>query len=226
MLRDILAIERVKWDLIILDEGQRIKNWEAKTTHVIKGLKSPFALVLSGTPLENRLDELYCVVQFVDDRRLGPAFRFFNRHRVVDEKGKVLGYKNLDQLRQHLAPILLRRTREQVLTQLPADDRDRPHRPTDEQLAIHAAQMQIVASIVRKSFISEMDLLRLQQALLMCRMAANSTFLCEKRQPSYSSKLEQLDEMLEQASSRPIARRCCSPNGRPCSNSSRRFSHG
>ena len=89
VLRDIIAIERVKWDLIILDEGQRIKNWEAKTSRVIKGLKSRFALVLSGTPLENRLDELYSVVQFIDDRRLGPGFRFFNQHRIVDDKGKV-----------------------------------------------------------------------------------------------------------------------------------------
>ena len=67
--RDILPIEQTPWDLIILDEGQRIKNWEAKTTRVIKGLKSKFALVLSGTPLENRLDELYSIVQFIDDRR-------------------------------------------------------------------------------------------------------------------------------------------------------------
>ena len=99
VLRDFLSIERVKWDLIILDEAQRIKNWEAKTSRVIKALKSPFALVLSGTPLENRLDELFSVVEFIDDRRLGPAFRFFNRHKVVDEKGKLLGYKNLDELR-------------------------------------------------------------------------------------------------------------------------------
>ena len=111
VLRDISAIERVRWDLIILNEGQRIKNWQSKTAAIVQGLKSPFALVLSGTPLENRLDELYSVVQFVDDRRLAPAFRFFNRHRVVDEKGKVLGYKNLNQLRANLAPILLRRTR-------------------------------------------------------------------------------------------------------------------
>src|SRR6266568_1552005 len=69
VLRDILSIERVNWDPIILDEGQRIKNWEAKTSRVIKGLRSRFALVLSGTPLENRLDELYSVVQFIDDRR-------------------------------------------------------------------------------------------------------------------------------------------------------------
>src|SRR5262249_20564409 len=80
VLKDILSIEQTPWDLIILDEGQRIKNWEAKTSRVIKGLKSRFALVLSGTPLENRLDELYSVVQFIDDRRLGPGFRFFNQH--------------------------------------------------------------------------------------------------------------------------------------------------
>jgi SNF2 family DNA or RNA helicase len=192
-------VDRVKWDLIVLDEGQRIKNWEAKTTHVVKRLKSPFALVLSGTPLENRLDELYSVVQFVDDRRLGPAFRFFNRHRVTDEKGKVLGYKNLEQLRRHLAPILLRRTRDQVLQQLPERSTEVvPIAPTDEQMTIHGAQMKIVASIVRKSFISEMDLLRLRQALLMCRMAANSTFLCTKQLPAYSSKLERLEELIDQ----------------------------
>ena len=91
VLRDLEAIEQVNWDLIILDEGQRIKNWEAKTSRVIKSLRSRFALVLSGTPLENRLDELYSVVQFIDDRRLGPGFRFFHRHRVVDEKGRSSG---------------------------------------------------------------------------------------------------------------------------------------
>ena len=64
VLRDILPpIERVAWDLIVLDEGQRIKNWEAKTSRVIKSLRSRSSrLVLSGTPLENRLDDLYSVV--------------------------------------------------------------------------------------------------------------------------------------------------------------------
>src|SRR5208337_2860671 len=83
-------------------------------------LRSPFALVLSGTPLENRLDDLFSVTEFIDDRRLGPAFRFFNRHRVTDEKGKVLGYKNLERLRESLKPILLRRTRGAVMKDLPA----------------------------------------------------------------------------------------------------------
>jgi superfamily II DNA or RNA helicase len=198
VLRDILPIERARWDLIILDEGQRIKNWQAKTARVIKGLKSRFALVLSGTPLENRLDELYSVIQFVDDRRLPPAFRFFHRHRVVDEKGKVLGYKNLDVLRQQLRPVLLRRTRESVLQQLPPRTSEIVRiPPTDEQAEMHSTHMRIVSMITRKAYISEMDLLRLQKHLLMCRMSANSTFLVDKQPPGYSSKLGYLSELLD-----------------------------
>src|SRR3989441_396100 len=198
VLRDILSIERVNWDLIILDEGQRIKNWEAKTSRVIKGLRSRFALVLSGTPLENRLDELYSVVQFIDDRRLGPAFRFYNRHRVVDEKGKVLGYKNLAELRENLQPVLLRRTRQSVRQQLPPRTNELVRiTPTDEQLELHGSHMRLVRQITEKKFLTEMDLLRLQKHLLMCRMSADSTFLVDKQAPGYSSKLEQLDDLFD-----------------------------
>jgi SNF2 family DNA or RNA helicase len=198
VLRDILEIEQVPWDLIILDEGQRIKNWESKTARVPKGLRSPYALVLSGTPLENRLEDLYSVVQFIDQRRLGPGFRFFNQHRVVNEKGKVLGYKNLEQLRQNLKPILLRRTRETVRLELPPRTTEIVRiTPTGEQLALHDAKMQIVATIVRKKFISEMDLLRLRMALLAARMSADSTFLLNKEPPGYSSKLARLAELFD-----------------------------
>ena len=199
VLRDLLAIERASWDLIILDEGQRIKNWESKTSRVVKCLRSKFALVLSGTPLENRLDDLYSVVQFVDDRRLGPGFRFFNRHRILDEKGRVLGYKNLDELREALKPVLLRRTRDSVRLQLPPRTTEILRiTPTQEQLTAHHGHMQIVAAITRKKFITEMDLLRLQKELLMCRMLADSTYLVDKEAPGYSSKLAELDELLGQ----------------------------
>jgi superfamily II DNA or RNA helicase len=198
VLRDILAIEPVSWDLIILDEGQRIKNWESKTSRVIKSLRSRFALVLTGTPLENRLDDLYSIVQFVDDRRLGPGFRFFNRHRVVDEKGKVLGYKNLGGLREALRPVLLRRTRESVRLELPERTIEFVRiAPSDEQIAMHRAHMQIVSAIVNKKFISEMDLLRLQKELLFCRMSADATYLVDKQKPNHSTKLERLDELFE-----------------------------
>ena len=199
VLRDVLAIERARWDLIVLDEGQRIKNWEAKTTRTMKSLRSPFALVLSGTPLENRLDDLFSVAEFVDDRRLGPAFRFFNRHRVTDEKGKVLGYKNLERLRESLKPILLRRTRGAVMKDLPPRTTEIVRiAPTGEQLDIDGTQMQVVSTIVRKPYISEMDLLRLRKALLLARMNADSTYLVDKRAPGYSSKLERLEELFEE----------------------------
>lgn len=204
VLRDIMAIETVPWDLIILDEGQRIKNWETKTTQVVKSLRSRFALVLSGTPLENRLEDLYSVATFIDARRLGPAFRFFHRHRIVDEDGKVIGYKNLDRLRETLRPVLLRRTRDSVRLELPPrTDEYVRIQPTDEQLTLHNGYLQIVSQIVRKPFISEMDLLRLRQALLMCRLSADSTFLVNKQTPAFSSKLERLAELFDQLFEEP-----------------------
>ena len=176
VLRDYLPIERATWDLIILDEAQRIKNWEAQTSRIIKSLQSRFALVLTGTPIENRLDDLFSIVEFIDDQRLGPAFRFLNRHRTADEKGKVLGYKNLGELRRKIAPVLLRRTRHSVSLDLPSRTREIIRiAPTDEQLEIHRAQMQTVISITSKKYITEMDLMRLRCALGLpvCRRTAH-----------------------------------------------------
>lgn len=198
VLRDIIEIETAPWDLIILDEGQRIKNWEARTSQTIKSLKSRFALVLSGTPLENRLEELHSVIEFVDEYRLGPAFRFHNQHKVVDEKGRPLGYKNLDDLRKKLKPILLRRTRQSVMQDLPPRTIEIVHIiPTAEQLELDQQYKQLISCIIHKPYISEMDLLRLQKYLLMCRMSADSTFLVNKQGPGYSSKLTELDQLLE-----------------------------
>lgn len=199
ILRDHPTVERIQWDLIILDEGQRIKNWESKTSRLVNTLKSPFALVLSGTPLENRLEELYTVVGFIDDQRLGPAYRFFHRHRVVNDRGRVQGYKNLDQLRETLKPILLRRTRALVMKELPERTTEIVRiRPTDEQRIMGDEYCKRAAQIAAKRYITEMDLLRLQKFLLMARMSADSTFLVDKEEPGYSSKLQRLAELLEQ----------------------------
>ena len=197
-LRDLEYIEKAKWDLIILDEAQRIKNWEAATTRVVKSLKSPYALALTGTPMENRLEELYTVATFVDEHRLGPAFRFLNTHLTTDAKGHVLGYKNIGELRERLKPILLRRTRDMVMRDLPDRHTEIVRvAPSDEQMALHQANIKIVRQVIGKSFISEMDLLRLRRALLMCRLAANGTYLVDKQEPNYSTKMEALEELLE-----------------------------
>ncbi len=199
ILRDLAVVKSVDWGLIILDEGQRIKNWAAKTSQAIKELKSPFALVLTGTPIENRLDDLYSIMEFIDDRQLGPGFRFYHQHRVMDEKGKVIGYKNLTQLRKALAPVLLRRTRQSVLQDLPPRTTEIIRiAPTQAQLDMHAGFSQTVQRIIGKKYLTEMDLLRLQKALLMCRMSANGTSLVDKQLPGHSSKLERLAELIEQ----------------------------
>ncbi|MEZ6121678.1 MAG: DEAD/DEAH box helicase [Planctomycetaceae bacterium] len=198
VLRDITAVESVPWDLIVLDEGQRIKNWESKTSNVIRQLDSPFRLVLSGTPLENRLGELYTVTKFVDDELLGPAYQFFNRHHVVDDRGKTQGYQRLDELRVKLSNILLRRTRSEIAHQLP-DRTDEVIRieGTQEQLDIQNTNCARAAQIAAKKFMTEMDRLVMMSCLANARMACDSTWLLDQESPEYSSKLERLAELLE-----------------------------
>ena len=221
VLRDILAIERVKWDLIVLDEGQRIKNWEAKTTQTMKSLRSPFALVLSGTPLENRLDDLFSVVEFIDDRRLGPAFRFFNRHRVTDEKGKVLGYRDLDLLRENLKPVLLRRTRNSVMRDLEA----RRARTRSCVFRLPTSSSTSTARRCRSSAPSSASRTSRrwtccvsQKALLLARMNADSTYLVDKKAPGFSDQARATRGIVRRADrgGRSGAKSCSSLNGRPC----------
>jgi superfamily II DNA or RNA helicase len=118
-LRDLDAILAMKVDLVILDEAQRIKNWETKTAKAIKRLESPFAFVLTGTPLENRLTELHSLTEFLHPRILGPRWRLIPAHAVTDPTGRVLAYEALDVLRRRLQDTLVRRERKEVLDQLP-----------------------------------------------------------------------------------------------------------
>ncbi|HSQ42730.1 MAG TPA: SNF2-related protein, partial [Fibrobacteraceae bacterium] len=204
VLRDLRHLENQTWDLIILDEGQRIKNWEAKTSRAVKVLRSRFALVLSGTPLENRLEELYSVMEFIDDRRLGPDYQFKHRHVISDGPTRKLGYRNLDKLRAMMQPVLLRRTRAMVLKQLPPRTTEIISiPPTAEQLEVHGSYASTISQIVHKKVLTEVDLLRLQKAMLLCRMSADSTTLVDKKEPGYSSKLERLAELLPQLAAEP-----------------------
>jgi SNF2 family DNA or RNA helicase len=91
VLKDVRYMHELAPDLIILDEAQRIRNWATATARTIKQLKSRYAFVLTGTPLENKLEELFSVVEFIDGRRLGPAFRFLHEHRTEDETGRLIG---------------------------------------------------------------------------------------------------------------------------------------
>jgi superfamily II DNA or RNA helicase len=198
VLRDLQPLNAWKPDLIVLDEAQRIKNWESKTTRAVKKLHSRYAIVLTGTPLENKLEELYSIVQFVDDRRLGPAFQFLHDHRVRDQKGNLVGYRNLDRIREKLEPILLRRTRAEVLAQLPArTDNIAYVEMSESQRGPYLEQQHTLARLLQNKYLSEVDRRRILCCITNLRMLCDSAFLIDKQTES-SPKLEEFAELLAQ----------------------------
>lgn len=202
VLKDVRYMHELAPDLIILDEAQRIRNWTTATARAIKQLKSRYAFVLTGTPLENKLEELFSVVEFIDGRRLGPAFRFLHEHRTEDENGKLIGYRGLDRIHDQLAPILLRRTRQEVLKDLPKRTDQILHVAlTPQQAEPYWEQNDILAALMRKwerqGWLSEIDQKRVLCCLQNMRMLCNSTFLFDK-QTNHSPKLAEFREIIRE----------------------------
>jgi SNF2 family DNA or RNA helicase len=196
VLRDLEPLNAWSPDLVVLDEAQRIKNWESKISQAVKKLRSRYAIVLTGTPLENRLEELYSIVQFVDDRRLGPAFQFLHEHRIVNETGRVLGYRNLQKVREKLQPILLRRTRDEVLQQLPGRTEATLFvELAEDQRRLYTEHRIALARLLQKKFLTDLDRQRILACLANLRMACASTYLLD-RSTDVSPKLDELVERL------------------------------
>jgi len=194
--RDMEWIRSWSPDLIILDEAQRIKNWQTRTAQSVKNLESKYALVLTGTPLENRLEELHSIVEFVDRFHLGPRFRFLTDHQQVDEDGMVVGYRNLSGIARTLEPILIRRTKREVLKELPERVEKNFFVPmTKEQQRYHEENRETVARIVAKwrryGYLSDTDQRILMSALQNMRMSCNSTYLLDKK-TDYGVKADEL----------------------------------
>ncbi len=202
VIRDIDLITNWNPELIILDEAQRIKNWETKTAKAIKSLRSKYAIVLTGTPMENKLGELYSIVQFIDNRQLGPAFQFFKEHVQFDDSGRLLGYKDLNKVREMLKPIFIRRHKHEVLKQLPPKTENvyyvkmsnEQAVPYDEQSAVVA---QILAKWKRQKWLSEIDRRRLLCCIVNMRMLCDSTYLFDKK-TNFSPKLEEFEKLIEE----------------------------
>ncbi len=198
--RDLDLIRRWQPDLVILDEAQRIKNWKTRTAQSVKQIESPYAFVLTGTPLENRLEELHSIVEFVDRFRLGPMFRFLHAHQHVDETGRVVGYRNLSGIARTLEPILIRRTKDKVLCELPERMEKHWFVPmTEPQRRYHEENREAVARIVAKwrryGFLSEADQQRLMIFLQNMRMACDSTYLLDQK-TDHGVKADELVQLL------------------------------
>jgi SNF2-related domain/Helicase conserved C-terminal domain len=210
LARDSDLIKAWAPDLVIADEAQRIKNWNTIAARALKRITSPYALVLTGTPLENRLEELISIVQFVDPHRLGPTWRLLDEHQLRDDAGRVIGYRALDRIGQTLAPVMLRRRKAEVLTQLPERVDQRIFVPLTPEQRVHHDEnggivMRIVSRWRKTGYLSDADQRRLQCALQNMRMACNSTWLLD-HETDHGEKVGELMTLLDEVFVDPAAK--------------------
>jgi superfamily II DNA or RNA helicase len=199
---DIKAIVMQNFDLVILDEAQRIKNWKTKIAQAVKKIQTPYCLVLTGTPLENKIEELYSIVQFVDPYKLGPYYRFLDYYQVKSDNGKVIGYQHLDEIGALLKETIKRRKKSDVLLQLP----DRMDKilfvpMTEQQMDLHVEFQEEVGKLVHKwrrfGFLTEKDRQKLLINLNQMRMSCNSTYLFDQT-TRHDTKIDELMNILRE----------------------------
>ena len=205
MLTDALDVNRhLQPDIIILDEAQRIKNWSTKTAQAVKRLQSRYAFVLTGTPIENRIDDIHSLMSFLDPAVLGPLFRFNREFYRLDERGRPSGYQNLDQLHKRIKPFLLRRRKADVETELPQRTDQRYFVPLSQKqadsYAVHEAQVARLVAIAQKRPLSQQESEKLQRELAMMRMICDTNYILDPEDRA-CPKLAELGKILEECRS-------------------------
>lgn len=153
VLRDQVVINQAGFDLLILDEAQRWKNYETKTAASLSRIIVKHKLAITGTPIENRLIDIYSVMGILDPQFFGPLWEFSYQHCLFDPEkpNKINGYYNLQILNKKLDEILIRREKQNVLDQLP-DLRQItiPVNLSPLQADYHASYAKGLAQILRK----------------------------------------------------------------------------
>ncbi|MBF0337447.1 MAG: DEAD/DEAH box helicase [Nitrospirae bacterium] len=115
---EVELLAEVNWQTIVLDEAQAIKNFATKRSQAAMKLKGGFKLITTGTPIENHLGELWNLFNFINPGLLGSLARFNDRFAIPIEK-----YNNREarqRLKRLVQPFILRRTKSQVLEELPS----------------------------------------------------------------------------------------------------------
>jgi hypothetical protein len=134
MRNDIEQIRARRFHTVILDEAQQIKNPDAQVTQAVKLVNATQRIALSGTPLENRLLDLWSIVDFLNPGYLGTREQFRERYSNKAE--------DLEHLRRRLAPLILRRTKLAVAPELPARTEEVITLPfADDQAKIYAKEL-------------------------------------------------------------------------------------
>ncbi len=201
MRADALEVNaRLQPDVVVLDEAQRIKNWSAQTTQAVKRLRSRYAFVLTGTPIENRIDELHSLMDFLDPAVLGPLFRFNREYFELDERGRPAAYRNLDRLHERIRPYLLRRRKAEVETELP-DRTDRTlfvplSAPQKAEYDGHSDVVARLAAQAKRRPLSQQEQDKLMRHLAMMRMVCDTNYILNA-DDKVCPKLGELEKLLE-----------------------------
>lgn len=185
MSNDVRLRNGLKTDVLIMDEIQRMKNWDTIIAKAARKIESRYAVLLSGTPLENKIEELYSTMELADQFCLGPYYKFRNDHIVLSETGAIAGYKNLNAVGEKVKSRLIRRTKKEVQLQLPKrNDQFLLVPMTQEQADIHAEFRSDLSRILQKyqkyHFMSEKDRKRMMLLLAQMRMVSDSTFILDQ----------------------------------------------
>ncbi len=198
ILRDQVAINKAGFDFLIMDEAQRAKNYETKTANSLKRIDAKHKLVITGTPIENRLIDIFSIMSILDPEFLGPLWEFSYQHCLFDpdRHDKINGYYDLQKLHKKLDEVLLRREKRKVIDQLPDLQQINIHvNLSPLQSDYHSSYAKGISQIIHKKFLTPYDLQRLQLLLASMRMVCDSTYLIDE-ETNESPKLEELQYIL------------------------------
>jgi SNF2 family DNA or RNA helicase len=197
-LRDNQVINEIGFDFIILDEAQKIKNYQTKLSKSITHLKKKHGLVITGTPIENKLIDIYGICLFLDKYFITPLWEFSYQHCIFDSAyhNKINAYYNLNELKTKLKDIVLRRQKREVLKDLPTILQQDLYIPLHyEQRAIFEGLKKRLAMIMQKVYKTPFDYDEIMRILNNMRRVSNSTYLID-RETNYSTKLIELEQIL------------------------------
>ena len=195
MQRDIVKLKDIRFDYAILDESQAIKNSASQRAKACRLLKADHRLAMTGTPVENHLGELWSLLEFLNPGMLGKASVFQDISKKVSDDSE-----GLSLLRRALGPFILRRTKQQVLKELPQKteqtlhcDLEGPQRKRYDELRTYYRA--VLAERIAKSGMAKAKI-HVLEALLRLRQAAIHPGLIDKNALGESSA--KLDVLMEQ----------------------------
>jgi SNF2 family DNA or RNA helicase len=202
---DAESFQSMKWLAVILDEAQNIKNPEAKQTQAIRKIDAEFRIALTGTPVENRLSELWSIMHFLNPGYLGARKSFRENFALPIER-----YHDEDaikQLKQLTTPFILRRvkTDPRVISDLPEKVETKVYCTlTEEQATLYEAVVQdVMKQIEEEEGIKRRGLVlsMMMQLKQICNHPVQYLHQAGKADASLdnrSGKLERLGELLEE----------------------------